>query len=116
LTGREIQNNEELRGAAKKIHDDFGCAALVKGGHLRNSREAVDIFFDGKDEWLLSAPFIKGVNTHGTGCTYSAAITGFLARGCALPEAVAHAKEFISQAIAQSYAIGKHSALNAFWR
>jgi hydroxymethylpyrimidine/phosphomethylpyrimidine kinase len=115
LTGRELKSIEDLRWAAKKIHREFGCAALVKGGHLRNSREAVDIFFDGKNELLLSAPFIKGMNTHGTGCTYSAAITGFLARGCALPDAVAQAKEFISQAIAQSYAIGKHSALNAFW-
>jgi hydroxymethylpyrimidine/phosphomethylpyrimidine kinase len=116
LTGRELKSIEDLRWAARKIHHEFGCAALVKGGHLRNSREAADILFDGKDEWLLSAPFIKGVNTHGTGCTYSAAITAFLARGCALPHAVAQAKEFISQSIAQSYAIGKHSALNAFWR
>jgi hydroxymethylpyrimidine/phosphomethylpyrimidine kinase len=116
LTGRELKSVDDLRWAARQIHGEFGCAALIKGGHLRNSREAVDIFFDGEDEWLLSAPFIKGMNTHGTGCTYSAAITGFLARGFALPEAVAQAKEFISQAIAQSYAVGKHSALNAFWR
>jgi hydroxymethylpyrimidine/phosphomethylpyrimidine kinase len=116
LTGRELKSIDDLRWAARKIHGEFGCAALIKGGHLRNSREAADIFFDGEDEWLLSAPFIKGMNTHGTGCTYSAAITGFLARGFALPEAVAQAKEFISQAIAQSYAVGKHSALNAFWR
>jgi hydroxymethylpyrimidine/phosphomethylpyrimidine kinase len=116
LTGRELKSAEDLRWAAKAIHREFGCAALVKGGHLRNSREAVDIFFDGDTELLLSAPFVKGVNTHGTGCTYSAAITGFLARGHALPEAVAQAKEFISQAIAQSHAVGKHSVLNAFWR
>jgi hydroxymethylpyrimidine/phosphomethylpyrimidine kinase len=116
LTGRQLKSVEDLRSAAKQIHEEFGCAALVKGGHLRNSREAVDIFFDGKNELLLSAPFVKGVHTHGTGCTYSAAITAFLARGYELPDAVARAKEFISQAIAQSYAVGKHSALNIFWR
>ena len=115
LTGRKLKSIEDLRAAAKQIHGEYGCAALVKGGHLRNSREAVDIFFDGENELLLSAPFVKGVQTHGTGCTYSAAVTGFLARDYGLPEAVVRAKEFISNAIAESYGVGKHSALNAFW-
>jgi hydroxymethylpyrimidine/phosphomethylpyrimidine kinase len=116
LTGLDLKSIDDLRAAAKQIHQAFGCAALVKGGHLRNSREAVDIFFDGKNELLLTAPFVRGVHTHGTGCTYSAAITGFLARGFGLPEAVARAKEFISQAIAQSQSTAKHSLLNIFWR
>jgi hydroxymethylpyrimidine/phosphomethylpyrimidine kinase len=115
LVKRDLKSPEDLRWAAKKIHAVFGCAALVKGGHLRNSKEAVDIFFDGANELLLTAPFVKGVHTHGTGCTYSAAITGFLARDYALPEAVVRAKEFISQAIAQSCVAGKHSVLNSFW-
>jgi len=116
LAGRNLKSPEDLRWAAKKIHEKFGCAALVKGGHLRNSKEAVDIFFDGANELLLTAPFVKGMHTHGTGCTYSAAISGFLARDYALPEAVARAKEFISQAIAQSLSAGRHSVLNPFWR
>jgi hydroxymethylpyrimidine/phosphomethylpyrimidine kinase len=116
LVGRELKSAEDLRWAARKIYAQFGCAALVKGGHLRNAREAVDIFFDGETELLLSAPFVKGVNTHGTGCTYSAAIAGFLARGHALPDAVSQAKEFISQAIVQSNKAGLHSVLNPFWR
>lgn len=116
LTGRALKSPEDLRRAAKTIHEQFGCAALVKGGHLRNSKEAVDIFFDGANELLLSAPFVKGARTHGTGCTYSAAITGFLARGHGLPEAVTRAKEFISQAIAQSLRAGEHPVLNPFWR
>ena len=104
------------RWAAKEIHEQFGCAALIKGGHLRNSREAIDIFFDGENELLLTAPFVKGVHTHGTGCTYSAAIAGYLARGYGLPDAVTQAKEFISQAIAQSQGAGRHAVLNSFWR
>jgi hydroxymethylpyrimidine/phosphomethylpyrimidine kinase len=116
LIGRKLKSAEALRAAAKQIHREFGCAALVKGGHLRDSKEAVDIFFDGENELLLSAPFVKGVQTHGTGCTYSAAITGFLAMGHALPEAVAEAKEYISQAIAGSQGMGAHTALNSFWR
>jgi hydroxymethylpyrimidine/phosphomethylpyrimidine kinase len=116
LTGLKLASVEDLRTAARKIHARFGCAALVKGGHLKNAHEAIDIFFDGRTELLLSAPFIKGIRTHGTGCTCSAAIAGYLARGCSLPKAVKHAKQFITRAIAGSYRIGKHSALNQLFR
>ncbi|MGA3283746.1 MAG: bifunctional hydroxymethylpyrimidine kinase/phosphomethylpyrimidine kinase [Verrucomicrobiota bacterium] len=112
LTGRKLVSIEDLRAAAREIHARFGCAALVKGGHLKNMPEAADILFDGRSEWLLSAPFIEGVRTHGTGCTTSAAIAGYLARGFALPQAVKRAKEFVTQAIAGSYRVRKHFALN----
>jgi hydroxymethylpyrimidine/phosphomethylpyrimidine kinase len=59
---------------------------------------------------------VRGVSTHGTGCTYSAAIAGFLARGQALATAVAGAKEYITQAITQSRRIAGHRVLNPFWR
>lgn len=111
-----IRDEEGLREAARRIHARFGCAALVKGGHLRGAREAVDIFFDGREEWMLSAPFVRGVSTHGTGCTYSAAITALLARGCSLPDAVTQAKEFITGAIAESVRAGRHPVLNWFWQ
>jgi hydroxymethylpyrimidine/phosphomethylpyrimidine kinase len=65
---------------------------------------------------LLRARFIKGIRTHGTGCTYSAAIAGYLARGFDLPHAVKRAKLFITRAIARSYRVGKHSALNQLCR
>jgi hydroxymethylpyrimidine/phosphomethylpyrimidine kinase len=112
LVDRELTSLEGMRWAAKEIRRRFGCAALVKGGHLRNVREAADIFFDGREELLLTAPFIRGVATHGTGCTYSAAIAAHLALGCGLAEAVVRAKEYISEAIAQSYAAGRHTVLN----
>lgn len=115
LTGRPLRSEEDLREAARDIHRRFGCAALVKGGHLRGVRQAVDIFFDGRNELLLTAPWVAGVSTHGTGCTYSAAITGYLALGCRLPSAVELGKQFITQAIAQSVRIGRHTALNPFW-
>jgi len=114
LTGHKLASVEDLRAAAREIHACFGCAALVKGGHLRGGREAVDIFFDGKTELLLSAPFIKGVRTHGIGCTCSAAIAGYLARGCNLPQSVKHAKEFVTQAIVQSQRVGRHFVLGNF--
>jgi hydroxymethylpyrimidine kinase/phosphomethylpyrimidine kinase len=107
---------EDLRSAARAIHRRFGCAALVKGGHLRTGKEAADIFYDGKTELLLTAPFVPGVSTHGTGCTYSAAITGNLARGETLMRAVISAKEYITRAIARSRRVGQHSVLEHFQR
>jgi len=111
LVGRDLKSIEDLRRAAREMHRRFGCALLVKGGHLRTGKEAVDIFFDGRTELLLTAPFIKGVSTHGTGCVYSAAITAFLARGETLEQAVVSAKEHITRAIAESRRISGHSVL-----
>jgi hydroxymethylpyrimidine/phosphomethylpyrimidine kinase len=112
LSGQKIREPEDLRSAARKIFSRFGCAVLAKGGHLNNSREAIDIFFDGRTELLLSAPFVKGISTHGTGCTYSAAICAGLALGYDLPRAVELGKNFITAAIAGSYKIGAHFALD----
>jgi hydroxymethylpyrimidine/phosphomethylpyrimidine kinase len=116
LTGLSIHEPEGLRAAARRLHHDFGCAVLVKGGHFKGTTEAVDIFQDGETELLLRAPFIKGVSTHGTGCTYSAAIAAYCALGHDLAHAVARAKEFITQAIARSTRSGGHDLLNPFWQ
>ncbi len=107
LVGAELKSVDDLRAAARAIHARFGCAALVKGGHLRGQRDAVDIFFDGRRELQLTAPFVRGVATHGTGCTYSAAIAAYVALGHDLSSAVQLAKDFITR-------VGKHSALNPF--
>jgi hydroxymethylpyrimidine kinase/phosphomethylpyrimidine kinase len=114
LLSVRLRSVEDLRWAARALHERFGCAALVKGGHLRGGREAADIFFDGRTELLLTAPFVRGVSTHGTGCAYSAAITAGLARGLILVQAVSRAKEFITQAIAHSIRAGRHDVLNPF--
>ena len=112
LAGGKVRTVEEMRAAAREIRRRFGCVALVKGGHLKEGREAVDVFFDGKDELLLTAPRVKGIRTHGTGCAYSAAITAHLALGLDLPASVVRAKEFISRAIAGSRRVGRHWVLN----
>jgi hydroxymethylpyrimidine/phosphomethylpyrimidine kinase len=115
LTGLKLRDVEDLRAAARKIHNDFGCAALVKGGHLPQSSEASDIYYDGQSELLLTAPYIKNLHTHGTGCTYSAAITGYLARGFPLEGAVVKAKTFITRAIAEGrYAAAHHVLVPPF--
>jgi hydroxymethylpyrimidine/phosphomethylpyrimidine kinase len=113
LTGRKIRSVDDMRSAARAIQSRFHCAALVKGGHLRGLREAVDIFFDGRTELLLRAPFVRGVSTHGTGCTYAAAITAALALGHDLPRAVVVGKRYVTAAIRRSYRIGTRSALGS---
>jgi hydroxymethylpyrimidine/phosphomethylpyrimidine kinase len=114
LLGSRIRDEEDLRDAAHRLQARYGCAALVKGGHLKGTREALDVFFDGKTELLLRASFVRGVATHGTGCTYSAAIAAYCARGEALPKAVRLAKDFITHAIARSQRVGRHFVLNWF--
>jgi hydroxymethylpyrimidine/phosphomethylpyrimidine kinase len=111
LSGHQISSLQEMSHAAWKIHSLFGCAVLVKGGHLRESRHATDIFFDGKTKLVLSAPFIKGIRTHGTGCVYSAAICAALAQGKNLPQAARAGKQFVTRAISKSRRIGNHFAL-----
>jgi hydroxymethylpyrimidine/phosphomethylpyrimidine kinase len=116
LLGRTIMSPEQMRSAAREIVEEFGCAALVKGGHLATGNSALDIFNDGKTELLLEAPRIRGIHPHGTGCTYSAAIAAAVSKGQPLVKAVKYAKEFISRALATGYYAGKHFALNTNFR
>jgi hydroxymethylpyrimidine/phosphomethylpyrimidine kinase len=116
LTGTTIREPEELRECARALHSRYGCAILVKGGHLKGMREAVDLFFDGQNELLVSSPFVRGVSTHGTGCTYSAAIAACLAHGQDLAKSVELAKEYISEAITQWLKAGRHTVLNHWWQ
>jgi len=112
LVGRKLRMLADLRDAAREIHERFGCAALVKGGHLRGTTEAVDVFFDGFDLTELRARRVRGVSTHGTGCTCSAAIAALLALGRPLPCAVQLAKRFINRSISKSQRVGRHWTLN----
>jgi hydroxymethylpyrimidine kinase/phosphomethylpyrimidine kinase len=102
LTGKKIRTVEELRAAAKEIYELYGCAALVKGGHLAEGEAAVDFLHGAEGEWMLTAPRVRGVVLHGTGCTYSAAITAWLARGASLVKAVERGKTYITKIIAAS--------------
>ena len=110
LGGQKISSVEDMRDVARKIHSRWGCAVLIKGGHLRG-KEATDIFFNGKKETFLRAPFVKGIHTHGTGCVYSAAICAALAQGKSLRQAVEMGKHFVTRAILKSYRVGGHFVL-----
>ena len=111
LVGRKLRSLADLPAAAREIYERFGCAVLVKGGHLRQAAKAVDVFFDGNVLREFTARRVRGVSTHGTGCTYSAAIAARLAQGEMLPAAVASAKNFITRAISESYSARKYSVL-----
>lgn len=110
LSELKISTIEHQRTAARRMVERFGCAVVVKGGHLRGA-EAADIFFDRRTELLLTAPFVPGVKTHGTGCMFSAAITAGLARGLGLTAALVQAKQFITRAIAGSPVVGGGTVL-----
>jgi hydroxymethylpyrimidine/phosphomethylpyrimidine kinase len=98
LTGRPVRDLVEMKTAGNELARKFGTQFLVKGGHLVGDW-AVDLLCDGTDATKFSAPFVPGVSTHGTGCTYSAAIAARLALGDPLEEAIARAKDFVSRAI-----------------
>jgi hydroxymethylpyrimidine/phosphomethylpyrimidine kinase len=105
LTGIAIHGIEEMRAAAARIHEMGARAVLIKGGHLET--DATDLLFDGANWREFPAPRIATRHTHGTGCTYSAAITAGLASGLPLGEAVARAKLFIQRAIQTNPGLGQ---------
>jgi len=115
LLGAPIADADAVRAAARALARKYGVPFLVKGGHLRGA-EALDVLSDGAREWEFTAPMIPGVDPHGTGCTFSAAITAGLARGAALPEAVAEGKRFITRAIEQRFRYAPYDLLNHFAR
>ena len=98
-----------MREAARRISDLGPRAVLIKGGHLDTSQDAVDfLYVDGAEELFTSQRYDTR-HTHGTGCTYSAAITAELAKGADLTAAVRAAKRYISEAIATAPGLGRGS-------
>jgi hydroxymethylpyrimidine/phosphomethylpyrimidine kinase len=107
LIGRPVRTLPEMREAARVIGAMGPRYVVVKGGHLDDSDRSVDVLFDGEAFEEFSAPRTASKHTHGTGCVFSAAITAGLARGQAVPDAVARAKEIITAAIAAGLPIGE---------
>ena len=107
LSGMTIKNEEDMIKAAKAIYEKFNCNVLLKGGHQIN--DANDLLYrDGGYVWFKGKR-IDNPNTHGTGCTLSSAIASNLAKGENLDDAVKHAKEYISGALAAMLDLGKGS-------
>jgi hydroxymethylpyrimidine/phosphomethylpyrimidine kinase len=107
LTGIKILTLEDMRRAACRLREMGARAVLIKGGHLEG--DAVDLLCDDGEWREFPAPRVATPHTHGTGCTYSAAITAGLASGLPLAAAVAQAKRFIHEAIRTNPGLGHGS-------
>jgi hydroxymethylpyrimidine/phosphomethylpyrimidine kinase len=114
LTGVRGARIADLKEAARRIVAMGAKSVVVKGGHRKGA--AVDLFYDGKNFRELSARRIRTRNTHGTGCTFAAAIAANLAKGKTIEEAVVKAKRYLTQTIEKSYSIGAgHGPVNHFF-
>ena len=115
LTGIRIAGVDDLREAARALYELGPRYVLMKGGHL-DTPDATDYLFDGVRFTEFSLPRINTTNTHGTGCTYAAAIAAYLAKGCDVPEAVRRAKEYLTKALQHSIPLGHgHGPVNHCW-
>lgn len=103
LLGRKIATRRAMDRAARDLHARFGAAVVLKGGHLRG-RRAVDLLCDRRGMREFSLPYLRGRETHGSGCTLSAAIAAGLARGRSLTASVDSAKKYLHRGLARQFA------------
>lgn len=113
LVGHRVRSRAEMELAAREIAALGVRHVVIKGGHSEGA--PLDLLFDGRDFTEYPAKRIESRNTHGTGCTFSAAIAAELAKGLSVPDAVGEAKQYITEAIRQAPDIGAgHGPLNHF--
>ncbi len=105
LSGITVSNREDMEEAARRIGKLGARHVLVKGGHLKG--DAVDILWNGREVTAFQVPRVESSNTHGTGCTFSAAIAAGIAKGRPLGEAVREAKAYVTKAIREGFALGR---------
>src|ERR1035437_5406807 len=116
LSGVEVRDEESAREAARRIHALGPAIVIVKGGHLAGNRSD-DLFFDGRSFEVLSGRRIETPHTHGTGCTFSAAIAACLACGMDPLAAAREARAFLQGAIEHAEPLGAgRGPVNHFWR
>lgn len=115
LSGIPVHNTDDMLNAAKILVDKGAKNVLIKGGHLGGT--AVDILYNGKTECIFELKRVNSPNTHGTGCTLSSAIAANLALGNSLEKSVELAKKYVTEAIENSYIVGKgHSPVHHFYK
>jgi hydroxymethylpyrimidine/phosphomethylpyrimidine kinase len=117
LTGIEVTGRDSAREAARALSALGPIWVLVKGGHLYDDPECVDLLFDGTEFTELTSERYATQNTHGGGDTMAASITAALAKGTSVPDAVRYGKWFVSRSVAGSYQLGKGvGPVSPFWR
>ncbi|MBE2217196.1 MAG: bifunctional hydroxymethylpyrimidine kinase/phosphomethylpyrimidine kinase [Ignavibacteria bacterium] len=110
LTGLTIDTIEDLETAAVMLRDMGAKNVLIKGGHLKNSVGlplGTDVLFDGKKFYLFNTNYISTANTHGIGCTLSAAITSNIAKGLNLAKSIDLAKAYVVRSLKRTVKLGK---------
>jgi hydroxymethylpyrimidine/phosphomethylpyrimidine kinase len=121
LSGKRIESGEDLKDAARRIHDMGAAAVLITGGHRpqrleHRSPEVVDVLFDGHHFLEFHTARIDTPGTHGTGCAFAAAVAAYLALGRPLGDAAERAQRYVAAAIRNRLEIGHGQALlNHFW-
>jgi hydroxymethylpyrimidine/phosphomethylpyrimidine kinase len=116
LTGMTIRSIDDMRAAGRELLR-LGCrAVVVKGGHLEGD-ESTDVLVENTGDTTLSAQRVKGSNTHGTGCTFAAALTARLALGDTLQRAAQAAKDYVTGSMRHGIDVGSgHQPLGHFWQ
>jgi len=107
LVGFPLKNEQDAKRAAELIMKMGPKNVLIKGGHLDDEEDALDVLFDGTTMFCFRTPRIDTRHTHGTGCTYASTIAANLACGMDVPEAVEEAKLYVTEAIRFGLALGK---------
>lgn len=117
LTGIDARTRSDLWDAAKAIYDFGPRWVLIKGGHLPDDPECMDLLFDGREGIELSGPRYSTVHTHGAGDAFGAATTAALAKGAAMPDAVRYGKRFVTRSVEHAYPLGSGTGpVSTFWR
>ena len=111
LGKQEIPDAEAMEETVRALSARYGTSVLLKGGHL-SGKEAIDLLVHEGRITRFAAPFVRHVATHGTGCTYSAAITAQLALGLTLENAITAAKKFVTVSIRNHFSWNSLHALN----
>lgn len=115
LSGVTIRTEEDRRDAARRLHGLGPTHVIVKGGHFP-SDDIVDVLYDGERFHEFRGERVQGRHTHGTGCTFAAAITSHLALGRTLVEAIPLAQQYIAGAIRRGPSLGRgHGPMDHFW-
>ncbi|WP_226670616.1 bifunctional hydroxymethylpyrimidine kinase/phosphomethylpyrimidine kinase [Metabacillus litoralis] len=115
LTSMEIVTLDQRKAAAKKLHTLGAKNVIIKGGHDSSRETVVDLLFDGQYFEEFTGPRKGTKHTHGTGCTYAAAITAEISKGKSVSEAVTTAKAFIQAAIEDELGFGSGHGPTNHW-
>lgn len=111
IWGNSISSQDDMRRAACDIGHRYDVACVIKGAHLPGD-EVVDVLYDEGEEFIYSSYRVEARQTHGAGCTFSAALTAFLAQRRLLCDAVDLAKEYVVRALEEARPTGPHTPLN----